>query len=49
MNEKMLKKVMSELGKRSAAKLTPAQRKAKAIHAITTRWAKHKEKKNVVV
>lgn len=35
-----IKKVMSELGKRSAAKLSPEQRIQRAKKAVLARWAK---------
>ena len=38
-----VKKYMSELGKKSAAKLTPEQRKERARKAINARWDKKKK------
>jgi hypothetical protein len=37
MNEE-IRKYMSELGKKSAARLTPKQRKARAKKAANSRW-----------
>ena len=40
-----VRKYMSEMAKKSAAKLTPEQRKERARKAVNARWAKHKKKK----
>ena len=39
-------KYMSQLGKKSAAKLSPEERKEKARKAIKARWDKQKQKKD---
>jgi hypothetical protein len=38
--EKLLSDAMAELGRRSAGKLTKAQRKTKAANAAKARWEK---------
>jgi uncharacterized protein YfbU (UPF0304 family) len=43
MDKKQISQVMSELGKRSSEKLTPAQRKERATKAVMTRWEKYRK------
>jgi hypothetical protein len=40
--KRALRKLMSKLGKKSAAGLTPAERKARALKAVKARWGKRK-------
>jgi len=40
-----IRKVMSELGKRSAESLTPAQKTARGKKGAATRWARRKKAK----
>ena len=42
---KDIKKYFSELGKKSANKLTPEQRKARAKKAVEKRWENYKNNK----
>lgn len=42
MDKDLISKVMSEMGKRSANKMTPEQRKERAKKAIKARWDKKK-------
>ena len=44
--DKELKKYFSELGKKSANKLTPEQRKARAKKAVEKRWENYRLKNN---
>lgn len=41
--KKEIRKYFSELGKKSANKLTPEERKERARKAVIARWSKKKE------